>query len=161
MALNDRQIVRIMAPVDGRVIAISDVPDPVFSGRMMGDGAAIEPISELIVAPADGILTMIFPTGHAFGMTLVNSVEILVHVGINTVELDGRGFQILQIVGENLICGEPVIKVDTAVILKAGKSMLTVVVVTEPRVITEVAVNLGKNVRAGLEELFTFLPGNT
>jgi len=161
MTLTKQQIIRIMAPVDGRVIDLSDVPDPVFSGRMLGDGAAIEPISELIVAPADGILTMIFPTGHAFGMTLANGVEILVHVGINTVELDGRGFQILQIEGENLTCGEPVLKVDTAVISGAGKSMVTIVVVTEPRVITAVAVNLGKNLRAGLEELFSFLPGNT
>ncbi|MBQ9154757.1 MAG: PTS glucose transporter subunit IIA, partial [Solobacterium sp.] len=88
----------IVSPVNGTAIDISMVNDPVFSQKMMGDGIAFELKEEkaVICAPADGVLSVLFPTGHAFGVTADNGAELLVHIGINTVESEGKGFRVLS-----------------------------------------------------------------
>ena len=105
----------IIAPVSGTLANISTVSDPVFSGKMMGDGIAITVNEDKadIIAPANGVLSVLFPTGHAFGITMNNGIELLVHIGINTVESNGEGFRTLaKKQGDSIKAGEPVVQVD-------------------------------------------------
>ena len=84
---------KLIAPATGKTIDLSQVPDQVFAEKMAGDGVAIEVTGDTIVAPADGELSLVFKTNHAFAMTLSNGIELLVHVGIDTVSLEGEGFE--------------------------------------------------------------------
>src|SRR5690554_5622221 len=85
----------VVAFMEGTLVPLEKVNDPVFAQKMMGDGFAIEPTSGAVVSPVDGELTMVFHTKHAVGITTNEGVEVLLHIGINTVELDGEGFEIL------------------------------------------------------------------
>lgn len=104
--------VELFAPVTGRMIELSQVPDQVFASKMMGDGVAFELEEGLVCAPCDGRITTIFPTLHAFGMTLENGAELLIHIGLDTVELEGNGFKKLAEEGKKVKAGTPVIEVD-------------------------------------------------
>ena len=84
---------QLIAPVSGTTMNLSEVPDEVFAGKMAGDGLAINPTGDVFVAPADGELNLIFKTNHAFALTLSNGVELLVHIGVDTVSLNGEGFE--------------------------------------------------------------------
>ena len=124
----------IVSPVNGTAIDISMVNDPVFSQKMMGDGIAFELKEEkaVICAPADGVLSVLFPTGHAFGVTADNGAELLVHIGINTVESGGKGFRVLsRAQGDNVKAGDPVVEVDVKA-LKENYDMTTMLIVTNP-----------------------------
>lgn len=105
----------LKAPADAEMLDISTVNDPVFAGKMMGDGVAFR-INEdkcIICSPADGTLSVLFPTGHAFGVTLKNGMEVLVHIGIDTVKENGNGFRLFdKIQGSNVKAGEPIVEVD-------------------------------------------------
>ncbi len=106
---------RIVAPADGEMFAIEDVKDDVFSQKILGEGVAFryEGDSVTICAPADGILSVMFPTGHAFGITMANGVELLIHIGIDTVSAKGDGFQVLgKEQGDKVTAGEPVVCAD-------------------------------------------------
>ena len=92
----------IYAPVKGTCIDITEVDDIGFSSKMMGDGVAIVPIEGIVTAPCDGKISMIFDTGHAFGMEANNGAEILIHIGIDTVNLNGEGFEILKKPGQKV-----------------------------------------------------------
>ena len=105
----------IVAPADGTMFAIEDVKDAVFSQKVLGDGVAFryEGDSVTICAPADGTLSAVFPTGHAFGITMETGVELLIHIGIDTVSAKGDGFQVLgKSQGDKVKAGEPVIEAD-------------------------------------------------
>ncbi|MCH4207302.1 MAG: PTS glucose transporter subunit IIA [Solobacterium sp.] len=105
----------IIAPISGRLEDISSVKDGVFSEKMMGDGIAITVSLDQaqILAPASGELTAFFPTCHAFGITMNNGVELLVHIGIDTVEANGKGFKALaRKQGDQVKAGEPIVAVD-------------------------------------------------
>ena len=105
----------IVAPADGTMFAIEDVKDAVFSQKVLGDGVAFrhEGDSATICAPADGTLSAVLPTGHAFGITMENGVELLIHIGIDTVSAKGDGFQLLgKAQGDKVKAGEPVIQAD-------------------------------------------------
>ena len=125
----------IYAPVKGTCIDITEVDDIGFSSKMMGDGVAIVPIEGIVTAPCDGKISMIFDTGHAFGMEANNGAEILIHIGIDTVNLNGEGFEILKKPGQKVKRGEPVIRFDlekvkklydtaTMVIMTNGKNFV-------------------------------------
>lgn len=124
--------VKIFSPVKGQIVDLSSVEDEVFSKKMMGDGLAIEPEDGLFHAVADGELTMVFKTGHAFGMKLKNNVEILVHIGIDTVELEGEGFEILKEQGSSVKAGEAIVKVDLEKLRQKGYKLITPVIITGP-----------------------------
>ena len=119
----------ITAPLDGKIIGITEVPDPIFSGKMMGDGAAIIPEDGKIYAPVDGTLTTIAPTKHAFGYTGDDGEEILVHVGLETVGLNGEGFTIHKKAGDKVKKGDLVAEVDLDFLKKKGLNTVTPVVV--------------------------------
>lgn len=120
----------LIAVADGDLIPLSEVPDPVFAGKMAGDGAAIMVKGNTIVAPADGDLSLVFGTKHAFAMTLENGLEILVHIGVDTVSLNGEGFEQLVEAGTKVKAGTPIIKIDRDFILSKGLSLATPVLIT-------------------------------
>ena len=109
---------------------LSTAPDEGFAGKMMGDGAVVDPSSGLICAPADGEIGFIFPTKHAIGFQTDDGIDMLIHIGIDTVELNGEGFEVLKESGK-VKKGEPIIKVDTAYVKAHAPSLVTPVLCTE------------------------------
>lgn len=104
--------IELLAPITGKKLDLSEVPDTVFASKMMGEGVAFELKEGMVCAPCDGRITTIFPTLHAFGMTLENGAEVLIHIGLDTVELKGSGFKKLSEEGKKVKAGTPVIEVD-------------------------------------------------
>ena len=105
----------IVALADGHLIDISEVPDPVFAEKMMGDGVAFKYDGDktILCAPANGTLTVLFPTGHAFGVTTNTGVELLIHCGIDTVNANGDGFRLMKKrQGDEVKAGDPIVEVD-------------------------------------------------
>lgn len=126
--INDTQIVAMQ---DGYAIDITAVKDSVFSKKLMGDGIAFQYEKKKITlcSPCNGKLTVMFPTGHAFGITMNNGVELLIHIGIDTVKSQGKGFKILKKQGETLQAGEPVVVVDVKELSKSY-DMTTMLIIT-------------------------------
>lgn len=120
----------VAAPVTGTCIRIEEVPDPVFSTKVMGDGFAVIPDKDTAVAPMSGEIVMIAETGHAFGMKAKNGVELLVHIGLDTVALNGEGFTLLANQGSKVKMGDPVIRFDKKSMEEKGINMTTMVVFT-------------------------------
>jgi len=120
----------VAAPLTGQVIPLSEVPDPVFSQGMMGDGVAIIPSEGRLVAPFDGEISAIFPTGHAVGMTHASGAEVLMHIGIDTVNLNGQHFHALVKQGDRVKAGQTLVEFDAPAIQQAGYSLATPVLVT-------------------------------
>lgn len=147
----------LVAPVSGRVINLSSVPDKVFAQRMAGDGVAIESTGDTIVAPADGMLTLIFRTNHAFGITLDNGIEVLVHIGLDTVELEGKGFERIAEQGASIKAGEPIIKLDRKFILSENRSLITPVLITNIDAVLSIEPLTGSEVTAGEDNILTYM----
>jgi len=146
----------ITAPVSGKVLDLSEVPDQVFAQKLVGDGAAIDGIGDIITAPADGELTLIFKTCHAFALTLNNGVELLVHIGIDTVNLQGEGFNALVKQGKKVKKGDPIIKIDRDFIKAKGYSLITPVLITNPAIISDIKCNIGQEVKAGKDIIYRY-----
>ncbi len=121
--------IRVIAPCSGKIVDITEVPDAVFSGKMMGDGVAIWQEGSEVCAPVDGELTLIAETKHAFGITAPNGVQLLVHVGLETVELGGEGFEVLAKVGQKVKAGDPILNVNMDLMSSKGIEMIVPVVV--------------------------------
>ncbi len=147
---------KIVAPMDGKVIDLSKVPDEVFSQRLVGDGVAIDSTGDTIVSPANGVLKMIFKTNHAFAVVLENGAEILVHIGLDTVELDGYGFERVAEEGKKVKAGDPIIKINRQAIEEKGCSLITPVLITNMEIVDELNFNLNKAVRAGVDVVVTY-----
>lgn len=103
---------KLHSPVDGVGLPIENVKDAVFAQKMLGDGFAVTPESEYICSPCDGKLVQVFPTNHAFGIMTEDQLEVLVHIGIDTVELKGEHFTRLKEVGETIKMGDKIVKID-------------------------------------------------
>ncbi|VBB05463.1 phosphotransferase system sugar-specific permease eiia type 1 [Lucifera butyrica] len=146
--------VPFIAPVDGPALALSQVPDPVFSRKMLGDGAAVEARGKTVYAPVDGWLEMIFPTNHAFGITTAAGLTVLVHIGVDTVELAGRGFTRLLEPGIRIKGGTPVIAIEPGVIASYGKSTATCVIITDMAPVAELNMTGQDILRGGRDILF-------
>ncbi|RYL94469.1 glucose PTS transporter subunit IIA [Sporolactobacillus sp. THM19-2] len=121
---------RVFAPATGELVPLTDVPDPVFSQGMMGQGIAIRPENGIFVAPADGELVQLAETKHAFGIRTRLGEEILVHIGLDTVNLKGEGFQTFVKAGDHVSVGQRIIKGDLDIIRSQAKSDLSIMVVT-------------------------------
>lgn len=132
----------ISAPVEGQLIDIATVNDPVFSGGMMGKGVAIEPTGNQIFAPADGEITVAYATKHAYGLQTNDGVEVLIHVGIDTVNLDGKGFESFVTQGQQVKKGDLLGSFDKKVIAEAGYPVTTMVVVTNTNSYEDVALDV-------------------
>ncbi|QNS15420.1 PTS glucose transporter subunit IIA [Mannheimia bovis] len=126
----ESQEIKIYSPLTGEVVNIEDVPDVVFSEKIVGDGVAIRPVGDTIVAPVNGTIGKIFETNHAFSIESEDGVELFVHFGIDTVELKGEGFTRLATEGQTVKVGDPIIKFDLALLEGKAKSVLTPIVIS-------------------------------
>ena len=148
----------VLAPVTGRAVALADVPDPVFSQGMVGYGAAVDPPTEIIdaVAPVSGKILKLLP--HAFVIMTADSVGVLVHLGLDTVQLHGSGSPPMSPRGDTVTAGQAVITYDVPAIVAAGYSPVVPVVVMDERepgnVVPAEAVTAGAQIHSGAE-LFT------
>ena len=120
----------IQTPIVGDVVALSNVNDPVFSSGAMGQGIAVKPSQDVVYAPADAEVTIVFPTGHAYGLRTANGAEILIHVGIDTVSMNGEGFDQKVAQGDKVKAGDVLGTFDSAKIAAAGLDNTTMVIVT-------------------------------
>ncbi|HBC7247016.1 beta-glucoside-specific PTS transporter subunit IIABC [Enterococcus faecalis] len=121
---------RIQAPVQGQLVSLDQINDEVFASQQMGKTLAIYPIEEQIVSPGNGQVTALYPTHHAIGLKLDNGAEILLHIGINTVELKGRGFERFVKAGERVRLGQKLLSFDKQIIQAAGYDPTVLVIVT-------------------------------
>ncbi|MGL5354635.1 MAG: PTS sugar transporter subunit IIA [Clostridium sp.] len=147
---------RFVAPVSGKAIPLSEVPDQVFAEKMAGDGLGILAEGDVVVAPADGELTLVFNTKHAFAMTLANGIELLVHIGIDTVALNGEGFEQLAEQGTQVKAGTPIIKIDRDFITSKGCSLATPVLITNVDITKSISAIEKGNVIAGETTVINF-----
>lgn len=146
----------VKAPLTGKVVALTDVPDPVFAGLMLGKGIAIEPTSGEVVSPVNGTVTTIFPTGHAVGLTSDSGVEVLIHVGMDTVSLNGQGFTQHVKAGDNVTVGQQLVTVDLEAVKAAGYPIVTPIVITNTGNFTDVTITQASSVTSG-DDLLTIV----
>ena len=153
---NSSSELKLVAPVSGKAIPLSEVPDQVFAQKMAGDGMAIMPTDDTVVAPADGELTLLFGTKHAFAMTLENGVELLVHIGVDTVGLNGEGFEALAEQGQKIKAGTPIVKIDRDFITSKGLSLATPVLITNVSDVKSISPIENGDVIAGQTTVLTY-----
>lgn len=120
----------IHAPLSGEIVPIEEVPDVVFSEKIVGDGIAIKPVGNKMVAPCNGKIGKIFETNHAFSLESDTGIELFVHFGIDTVELKGEGFTRIAEEGQQVTTGDTVIEFDLAFLEERAKSILTPIVIS-------------------------------
>ncbi|MCM3003112.1 glucose-specific PTS transporter subunit IIBC [Priestia koreensis] len=130
VALNSTNGDEIVSPIKGEIVPLSEVPDQVFSQKLMGDGFAIIPSEGTVVAPVDGKIVNLFPTKHALGIESTDGREILIHFGIDTVNLKGEGFETLVSQGDEVMKGQPLLKVDLDYVKANAPSVITPIIFT-------------------------------
>lgn len=136
-------------PVDGEVIPLEEVSDPVFSQKMMGDGFGVEPENGEIYSPIEGKVVSIFPTSHALGLELNNGIEVLVHIGVDTVELEGVPFEIHVTEGEDISQDTLLASVDLAALKEADKPDTIIVVFTNMDMVEDYTLSTTGNAPRG------------
>ena len=149
-ALVPGAVTEIASPLKATTMDLDKVPDPVFSSGAVGQGVGLEPEGDIVVtAPADGTVVVAPSSGHAFGITLDNGVEILIHVGLDTVNLEGQGFDVKVSQGDRVSAGQELVRVDRSVIEQAGYPLTTPVLVTNTASFASVEVVGGDSVEPG------------
>lgn len=147
----------LKAFLSGTAVPLEKVPDEVFSQHIMGDGMAIEPTDNTVVAPADAEVTVVMEDSrHACGLTLANGMELLIHVGIDTVNMQGDGFEMFVKQGDKVRCGQPLLRFDPEKIKAAGYPTITVFVVTDEGKAKNVTFATGEDVKAGETDIVRF-----
>ena len=145
----EKTIVTIYSPMNGKVIELKEVPDEAFAQKMVGDGCAIEPDRGIICSPIDGQLMNIFPTNHAIIFETIDGLEMIVHFGIDTVKLDGKGFQKLREPGPIKI-GDEIVKYDLDDIKDGVPSTRSPIIINNMEKVDKIEVlSLGKIVKIG------------
>jgi len=139
----------VAAPVAGHVVSLDDVEDKVFRSRALGEGVGIIPTDGHVVSPVAGTLMMVAKTGHAFGIKSDDGVEVLVHVGIDTVRMKGEGFKVLVSKGQRVEVGDLLAEVDLDAVRAAGFDPTTIVAVTNTKALAGVTPTVGQDVRLG------------
>ncbi|WP_455820826.1 PTS N-acetyl glucosamine transporter subunit IIABC [Pseudomonas cerasi] len=139
----------LVAPVSGTIVAIEQVPDEAFASKAVGDGLAILPTGSTVVAPASGTLVKIFNTNHAFCLETENGVEIVVHMGLDTVALEGKGFTRLAEEGSTVVAGQPVLEMDLVFLNGNARSMISPVVISNIDDFAGIRLLAGESVVAG------------
>ena len=143
--------------LDGKVMPIEEAPDDVFSQKIMGDGLAIEPSGTVVTAPADCDVSIVMAdTGHACGLTLANGLELLIHVGVDTVDMGGDGFKLLVKEGDHVKCGDPLIEFDPEKIKAAGHPCTTMLIVTGEGSAANITMHSGMEAKAGVTPVITW-----
>lgn len=143
--------------LDGRVMPVTEAPDDVFSQKIMGDGLAIEPSGTVVKAPADCDVSVVMAdTGHACGLTLANGIELLIHVGVDTVDMGGDGFELLVQEGQHVKAGQELIKFDPEKIKAAGHPCTTMLIVTSEGNASGITMHTGIDAKAGETPVITW-----
>ncbi|HHL2498411.1 TPA: N-acetylglucosamine-specific PTS transporter subunit IIBC [Yersinia enterocolitica] len=144
----------LVSPITGDVVALEEVPDEAFASKAVGEGIAIRPTDKTVVAPANGTIVKIFNTDHAFCLETETGAEIVVHIGIDTVKLNGQGFARLVEEGATVVAGQPVLELDLAYLNANARSMISPVVVSNIDDYAGISVLAGGSVVAGQSQLF-------
>lgn len=148
------KFIEIVAPITGNILPIEEVPDKVFSEKMIGDGLAINPTEGKVVSPIDGTVVTIFPTNHAIGLVAKEGLEILIHIGLDTVELDGLGFKRIIEKDSKVKKGDLLMEFDINIIKEKGKSPITPIIITNMDKVSKIDKKDGL-VKKGENTLFT------
>ncbi|HEM3495464.1 sucrose-specific PTS transporter subunit IIBC [Streptococcus suis] len=143
----------LVSPLSGDVVALETVNDPVFSSGAMGKGLAVKPSEGIVYAPADAEVTIAFETGHAYGLKTASGAELLIHIGIDTVSMNGNGFEKLVAAGDKVKAGTPIAKFDAAKIAEAGLDDTTMIIVTNTADFAEVSPLAEGTIAHGVEFL--------
>lgn len=144
----------LVSPITGDVVALEEVPDEAFASKAVGEGIAIRPTDKTVVAPANGTIVKVFNTDHAFCLETETGAEIVVHIGIDTVKLNGQGFARLVEEGATVVAGQPVLELDLAYLNANARSMISPVVVSNIDDYAGISVLAGGSVVAGQSQLF-------
>ena len=157
VAVGTEKSLSFAAVADGKVIDMSEVKDEMFSQKMMGDGVAVEPTGNLVVAPADAEVTMVMEDSlHAVGLRLANGAEMLIHIGVDTVKLGGKGFKLLVKAGDHVAQGAPLVEFDRATIKEAGYQDTVIMAVTNSGEYPLMKKHTGMTAEAGKTDVLTF-----
>ncbi|QII47422.1 PTS glucose transporter subunit IIA [Bacillus paralicheniformis] len=120
----------IFSPLTGQLVPLEQVPDPVFSEKLMGDGVAVIPEEGVLVSPVEGEVVQVFHTKHAIGIQSVSGLDILLHVGLETVELSGEGFNVFIKEGQTVKVGDPLLNFDISFLKSENKEIMTPIIIT-------------------------------
>jgi glucose-specific phosphotransferase system IIA component len=146
--MTNPNVITLIAPLSGPLVPIERVPDPVFAQKMVGDGISIDPLDQCLRAPCDGEITQLHPAGHAVTVTTPQGIEVLMHIGLDTVNLKGQGFTRQSKMGDAVQTGDPLIEFDADYVATHAKSLLTQIVITNSDRVAAFAPRSG-NVTAG------------
>ena len=155
--VSQQGLATLVAPVSGEVIPLEQVPDAAFSSKAVGEGIAINPTGETVVAPLAGTIVKIFATNHAFCLESTEGIEIIVHMGIDTVALEGKGFERLVEEGAEVEQGQPILTMDLAYLAAHAPSMISPVVVSNSEDYTHLLTQFDKTVIAGQSKIITII----
>lgn len=145
----------VSAPLTGEIRHLVEVPDLVFSRKLTGDGIAIQPTNNTLVAPFDGEVIQLFPTLHAIGIRSNSGLELLIHIGLNTVALKGEGFEAFVKEGDKFSKGDTLIEFDLAFIEANATSTVTPIIITNGKDIEKLELTKELHVESGSSTLFT------
>ncbi|HIX84428.1 MAG TPA: PTS glucose transporter subunit IIA [Candidatus Megamonas gallistercoris] len=144
-----------ISPMTGKVVSMENVPDPAFAQKMMGEGCGIDLTDGTVIAPFDAEITAAYPTGHAFGLkSKEDGTEILIHVGIDTVDLEGEGFDTNIKKGDSVKQGDVLVVVDLDMVRQAGKSLVSPIAFTGNEKVE--VYKIGQNITAGEKGLLNY-----
>lgn len=141
---NKKELVEFKAPVSGETVDLIDLPDQVFAGKMVGDGVAFKPDQGVLFAPVSGEIVQVFPTKHAIGLRTKEGLEVLIHIGLDTVELKGEGFKSFIQTNQRVKAGDKLMEFDLNLITGQGKSILTPLIITNMAVVKGIKLYHGK-----------------
>ncbi|MCD8905044.1 PTS glucose transporter subunit IIA [Staphylococcus chromogenes] len=122
--------IEVFTPISGDYVKIEDIPDPVFAQKMMGEGFGVKPSEGVVVSPISGVVDNVFPTKHAIGLKADNGIEVLVHIGLDTVQLNGEGFKTFVESGDHVNVGDKLVEFDMNYIDEHAKSTISPVIIT-------------------------------
>src|SRR5215831_9395286 len=139
----DRGALTLVSPITGVLVPLDAVPDPAFAQRLAGDGVSIDPLSDLVVAPCDAIVRLVHRAGHAVTIEALG-LEIVIHVGLDTVALRGEGFHPLVKNGDSVRAGDPLLRFDIDLVARRARSLLTEMVITNMDVVSALRPRSGR-----------------
>lgn len=141
----------IVSPIDGQLISLNNVKDEVFSSGVMGPGVAIQPSEGLVKSPVNGVVMVAYKTGHAIGLKSKEGAEVLIHVGIDTVNLKGKGFNVLVKKGQEVNIGDPLVDVNWQFVKSQGYEVVTPIIITNAKEYREIKIIAKGKVKTGQE----------
>jgi PTS system glucose-specific IIA component len=144
---------KIVAPMSGKVVELAEVPDKVFSAKMVGDGIAVEPSEGVVLSPFDGVVKQVFPTGHALVVESEEGLPLLIHIGIETVNLKGEGFKVIVSEGRAVKVGTPLVEFEMELIKKRGFPLVSPLVIPEMDLVEKIKSSNLKEVKKGQDVL--------